>query len=80
MENNKSKEYFAQDEAGNTLFLLDKDHEIQKTYGYNAFGIILKETGSDGKLSNRLTNQYLIFLNLILIILVYQCIWKGFFN
>lgn len=55
MENNKSKEYFAQDEAGNTLFLLNKDHEIQKTYGYNAFGIILKETGSDGKLSNRLT-------------------------
>lgn len=44
-----------QDEARSTLFLLDKDHGIQKTYRYNAFGIILKETGSDGKLSNRLT-------------------------
>ena len=44
-----------QDEAGSTLFLLDKDHEIQKTYRYDAFGIILKETGSDGELSNRLT-------------------------
>ena len=29
-----------QDEAGSTLFLLDKDHEIQKTYRYDAFGII----------------------------------------
>ena len=28
---------------------------IQKTYRYDAFGIILKETGSDGELSNRLT-------------------------
>ena len=44
-----------QDEAGSTLFLLDKDHEIQKTYRYDAFGIILKETGGDGELSNRLT-------------------------
>ena len=44
-----------QDEAGSTLFLLDKDHKIQKTYHYDAFGIILKETGSDGELSNRLT-------------------------
>ena len=34
---------------------MDKDHEIQKTYRYDAFGIILKETGSDGELSNRLT-------------------------
>ena len=55
LESRKDKEYFVQDEAGSTLFLLDKDHEIQKTYRYDAFGIILKETGSDGELSNRLT-------------------------
>ena len=55
LESSKEKEYFVQDEAGSTLFLLDKDHEIQKTYRYDAFGIILKEMGGDGELSNRLT-------------------------
>ncbi len=37
---------------GSTLFLLDHNHEIQKTYRYDAFGNILKEMG---ELSNRLT-------------------------
>ena len=35
-----------------TLFRLDHNHEIQKTYRYDAFWNILKETG---ELSNRLT-------------------------
>lgn len=33
------------DEMGSTLFLLDQAHEIRKTYRYDAFGNILKETG-----------------------------------
>ncbi len=37
---------------GSTLFLLDQDHEIRKTYRYDAFGNILKETGD---IPNRLT-------------------------
>lgn len=37
---------------GSTLFLLDQDHEIRKTYRYDAFGNLLKETGD---LPNRLT-------------------------
>ena len=48
----KERNYFVQDEMGSTLFLLDHNHEIQKTYRYDAFGNILKETG---ELSNRLT-------------------------
>ncbi len=55
LENSRDKGYFVQDEAGSTLFILDKDHEIQKTYRYDAFGVILKETGSNGELFNRLT-------------------------
>ena len=50
--NGKDRNYFVQDEMGSTLFLLDHNHEIQKTYRYDAFGNILKETG---ELSNRLT-------------------------
>ncbi|MBD5533936.1 MAG: RHS repeat-associated core domain-containing protein [Lachnospiraceae bacterium] len=37
---------------GSTLFLLDQDHEIRKTYRYDAFGNLLKETGD---IPNRLT-------------------------
>lgn len=37
---------------GSTLFLLDYNHEIQKTYRYDAFGNILQETGD---IPNRLT-------------------------
>ena len=37
---------------GSTLFLLDQDHEIRKTYRYDAFGNLLKETGD---VPNRLT-------------------------
>lgn len=40
------------DEMGSTLFLLDQAHEIRKTYRYDAFGNILKETGGT---TNRLT-------------------------
>ena len=55
LESSTDKEYFVQDEAGSTLFLLDKNHEIQKIYRYDAFGVILKETGSNRELPNRLT-------------------------
>ncbi len=41
----KDRNYFVQDEMGSTLFLLDQDHEIRKSYRYDAFGNILKETG-----------------------------------
>ena len=48
----KDRNYFIQDEMGSTLFLLDQDHEIRKSYRYDAFGNILKETGD---IPNRLT-------------------------
>ena len=48
----KDRNYFVQDEMGSTLFLLDQDHEIRKTYRYDAFGNLLKETGD---IPNRLT-------------------------
>ena len=41
----KDRNYFIQDEMGSTLFLLDQDHEIRKSYRYDAFGNILEETG-----------------------------------
>ena len=44
--------YHIQDEAGSTLFLLDETHKIQKTYHYDAFGMILEESGDT---LNRLT-------------------------
>ncbi len=50
--NETEKSYFVPDEMGSTLFLLDKDHEIQKTYRYDAFGNILNESGNT---FNRLT-------------------------
>ena len=50
--NETEKNYFVPDEMGSTLFLLDKDHEIQKTYHYDAFGTILNESGDT---LNRLT-------------------------
>ena len=50
--NGAEKSYFVSDEMGSTLFLLDKDHEIQKTYRYDAFGNILNESGNT---FNRLT-------------------------
>ena len=50
--NEAEKSYFVSDEMGSTLFLLDKDHEIQKTYRYDAFGDILNESGDT---FNRLT-------------------------
>ena len=48
----KDRNYFIQDEMGSTLFLLDQDHEIRKSYRYDAFGNILEETGD---IPNRLT-------------------------
>ncbi len=48
----KDRNYFIQDEMGSTLLLLDQDHEIRKSYRYDAFGNILKETGD---IPNRLT-------------------------
>jgi RHS repeat-associated protein len=50
--NGTEKSYFVPDEMGSTLFLLDKDHEILKTYRYDAFGAILNESGDT---FNRLT-------------------------
>ena len=50
--NGTEKSYFVPDEMGSTLFLLDKDHEIQKAYRYDAFGAILNESGDT---FNRLT-------------------------
>ena len=50
--NGAEKSYFVPDEMGSTLFLLDKDHEIQNTYRYDAFGDILNEFGDT---FNRLT-------------------------
>ena len=50
--NETEKSYFVPDEMGSTLFLLDKEHEIQKTYRYDAFGAILDESGDT---FNRLT-------------------------
>ncbi len=44
--------YHVQDEVGSTLFILDKEHTIQKTYCYDAFGKVLKESGHT---LNRLT-------------------------
>ena len=41
----KERNYFVQDEMGSTMFLLDYNHEIRKTYRYDAFGNILKEAG-----------------------------------
>ncbi len=43
--NGEESNYFVQDEMGSTLFLLDHNNEIRKTYHYDAFGNILKETG-----------------------------------
>lgn len=48
----KDRNYFVQDEMGSTLFLLDQNHEIQKTYRYDVFGNLLKEMGN---IPNRLT-------------------------
>ncbi len=50
--NGAERSYFVPDEIGSTLFLLGKDHEIQKTYRYDAFGVIKEETG---EIPNRLT-------------------------
>jgi RHS repeat-associated protein len=50
--NGEDRNYYVQDEMGSTLFLLDQAHEIRKTYRYDAFGNILKETGD---IPNRLT-------------------------
>ena len=47
--NETEKSYFVPDEMGSTLFLLDKEHEIQKTYRYDAFGAILDESGDTFK-------------------------------
>ena len=47
----KARNYFVQDEMGSTLFLLDQDHEIRKSYRYDAFGNLLEETGD---IANRL--------------------------
>ena len=41
----KERNYFVQDEMGSTMFLLDYNHEIRKTYRYDAFENILKEAG-----------------------------------
>lgn len=51
-QNGTDQSYFVPDEMGSTLFLLDRNHEIRKTYHYDAFGAIKDETG---EISNRLT-------------------------
>lgn len=51
-QNGTDQSYFVPDEMGSTLFLLDRNHEIRKTYHYDAFGAIKDESG---EISNRLT-------------------------
>ena len=51
-QNGTDQSYFVPDEMGSTLFLLDKNHEIQKTYHYDAFGVLKDESGDT---SSRLT-------------------------
>ncbi len=51
-QNGTDQSYFVPDELGSTLFLLDKNHEIQKTCHYDAFGVLKDESGDT---SNHLT-------------------------
>ena len=44
--------YHIQDEAGSTLFILDRERNIRKSYRYDAFGRVLEERGN---IENRLT-------------------------
>ena len=44
--------YHIQDEAKSTLFILGRDHEIKKSYRYDAFGRVLEESG---EIQNRIT-------------------------
>lgn len=44
--------YHIRDEVGSTLFILDKEQNIQKLYRYDAFGRVLEEKGD---IENRLT-------------------------
>ena len=37
--------YHIRDEAGSTLFILDSERNIRKSYRYDAFGCVLKERG-----------------------------------
>ncbi len=61
----KDTGYHIQDEVGSTLFILDREHNIQKTYCYDAFGKVLKESGSilnsltyTGQMYDKATRQY----------------------
>ncbi len=44
--------YHIRDEAGSTLFILDRERNIRKSYRYDAFGRVLEERGD---IENRLT-------------------------
>ena len=44
--------YHIRDEAGSTLFVLDREKNIRKSYRYDAFGRVLEERGD---IENRLT-------------------------
>lgn len=44
--------YHIQDEAKSTLFILDRNHDVKKSYRYDAFGQVLEESG---EIRNRIT-------------------------
>ena len=45
-------DYYLSDEMGSTVFLLDREQNIKKSYRYDAFGSIIETTGS---IENRIT-------------------------
>ena len=49
---NQGGGFHIRDEAGSVLYILGSDHEVRKSYRYDAFGRVLEESG---ELSNRLT-------------------------
>ena len=49
---NMGMEYHIRDEAGSTLFILDRERNIRKSYHYDVFGRVLEERGD---IENRLT-------------------------
>ena len=51
-QENMGMGYHIRDEAGSTLFILDRERNIRKSYRYDAFGRVLEERGD---IENRLT-------------------------
>ena len=51
-QENMGMGYHIRDEAGSTLFILDRERNIRKSYRYDAFGCVLEERGD---IENRLT-------------------------